>query len=541
MMPAAREPLRSWFYRPWLLAMCAAVSSAVLLLVTSLGIAMYEVQLRESEQMNAQGERFLERLEQLFGQLREGLDVLEAQPLRECSLDMIEVLQQISFSYRFIYEAAYIDAFQSCTNRPRQGNLAIVRPPDIRGPTYSYWLNTSAEPNENRAALMLGRGNFRVATSRGHLTDMVDLPANSSLMVVLDHDTYAIPVLGQATAWPPEEPVSLTSGSPLQVTQSQLIYRMPTTNPEYQLVLVTPRSASLQLEMLKGWWWLAPASLALAICIGGLVFHLARQHQSLGAELQGALRRGELQVLYQPIFDLLTRQCVGAEALLRWRRPDGSLTSPELFIPMAENTGQIRQITDFVLQRLLEQLGHLLRANPQLYISVNLAACDVMVPRIGKVMARLLAQHRVAARQIAFEVTERGLIDVVVARHNLQALRDVGHQVLIDDFGTGYCSLAYLQTLPVDCLKIDKAFIDALGHDAASSGVAPHIIRMAHALQLKVIAEGIEFEDQAQLLSSEGVRFGQGWLFAHALSAVQFIDLITRGRRLATRRLDDEA
>ncbi|MGY4661244.1 EAL domain-containing protein [Pseudomonas chlororaphis] len=540
MMPAAREPLRSWFYRPWLLAMCAAVLSAALLLAASLGIAMHEAQLRESEQMNAQGQRFLERLEQLFGQLREGLDVLEAQPLRGCSPEMVVALQQISFSYRFIYEAAYIDAAQACTNWPLQDNLAVMRPPDIRGPTYSYWLNTSAEPNENRAALMLGRGNFRVATSRGHLTDMVDLPANSSLMVVLDHGSRAIPVLGPALDWPPTEPWPPTGRSPLLVTQDQLIYRMPTSNPEYQMVLVTPRS-NMRREIFEGWWWLLPSSLVLAVFIGGLAFQLAGQRQSLGAELQGALRRGELQVLYQPIFDLRTRQCVGAEALLRWRRPDGTLTSPDLFIPMAENTGQIRPITDFVLQRLLEQLGHLLRANPQLYISVNLAACDVMVPRIGKVMARLLALHRVAARQIAFEVTERGLIDVVVARHNLQALRDVGHQVLIDDFGTGYCSLAYLQTLPVDYLKIDKAFIDALGHDAASSGVAPHIIRMAHALQLKVIAEGIEFEDQALLLSSEGVRFGQGWLFAHALSAVQFIDLITRGRRLGPRRLDDGA
>ncbi|EJK98461.1 cyclic diguanylate phosphodiesterase [Pseudomonas chlororaphis] len=539
-MPAAREPLRSWFYRPWLLAMCAAVLSAALLLAASLGIAMHEAQLRESEQMNAQGQRFLERLEQLFGQLREGLDVLEAQPLRGCSPEMVVALQQISFSYRFIYEAAYIDAAQACTNWPLQDNLAVMRPPDIRGPTYSYWLNTSAEPNENRAALMLGRGNFRVATSRGHLTDMVDLPANSSLMVVLDHGSRAIPVLGPALDWPPTEPWPPTGRSPLLVTQDQLIYRMPTSNPEYQMVLVTPRT-NMQREIFEGWWWLLPSSLVLAVFIGGLAFQLAGQRQSLGAELQGALRRGELQVLYQPIFDLRTRQCVGAEALLRWRRPDGTLTSPDLFIPMAENTGQIRPITDFVLQRLLEQLGHLLRANPQLYISVNLAACDVMVPRIGKVMARLLALHRVAARQIAFEVTERGLIDVVVARHNLQALRDVGHQVLIDDFGTGYCSLAYLQTLPVDYLKIDKAFIDALGHDAASSGVAPHIIRMAHALQLKVIAEGIEFEDQALLLSSEGVRFGQGWLFAHALSAVQFIDLITRGRRLGPRRLDDGA
>jgi sensor c-di-GMP phosphodiesterase-like protein len=501
---------------------------------------MHQVQQRESEQMNAQGQRFLERLEQLFGQLREGLDVLEAQPLRECNADLIAALQQVSYSYRFIYEAAYRDATHTCSNWPRQNLLPAARPPDIRGPTYSYWLNTSTQPNENLAALMLGRGNFRVATSRGHLTDVVDLPAGGSLMVVVDHGARAIPVLGPARAWPPAQPWRGGRDGPLQVTPDLLIYRMPTRNPEYQLVLITPR-ASLQGEVLDGWWWLLPSSLVLALFIGGLVYQLVRQRQSLGAELQGALRRGELQVLYQPIFDLSSRLCVGAEALLRWRRPDGTLTSPDLFIPLAENTGQIRQITDFVLQRLLEQLGHVLRANPQLYISVNLAACDVMVPRIGMVMARLLATHRVAARQIAFEVTERGLIDVVVARNNLQALRDVGHQVLIDDFGTGYCSLAYLQSLPVDCLKIDKAFIDALGHDAASSGVAPHIIRMAHALKLKVIAEGIEFEDQALLLSSEGVSFGQGWLFAHALSALQFTELITRGRRLVARRLDDEA
>ena len=539
-MPAVREPSRTWFHRPWLLATLAAVLSAGLLVVGSGGLAMHQARQRESQQMNAQGQRFLERLEQLFGQLREGLDELERQPLRECSGEMVAALQQVSFSYRFIYEAAYIDATQACSNWPRQDSLAAARAPDIRGPTYSYWLNTSTQPNENLAALMLGRGNFRVATSRGHLTDMVDLPAGSSLMVVLDHGTRAIPVLGLAQAWPPADAWPRNDHEALQLTPTQLIYRMPTRTPEYQLVLITPR-ASLQAEMLDDWWWLLPVSLVLSLFIGGLVYQLVRQRQSLGAELQGAVRRGELQVLYQPIFDLSSRHCVGAEALLRWRRPDGTLTSPDLFIPLAENTGQIRQITDFVLQRLLEQLGHLLRANPQLYISVNLAACDVMVPRIGLVMTRLLALHKVAARQIAFEVTERGLIDVVVARDNLQALRDLGHQVLIDDFGTGYCSLAYLQSLPVDCLKIDKAFIDALGHDAASSGVAPHIIRMAHALQLKVIAEGIEYEDQALLLSSEGVSYGQGWLFAHALSAVQFIELITRGRRLAPRRIDDEA
>ena len=113
---------------------------------------------------------------------------------------------------------------------------------DIKGPTYSYWLNTSTEPDENRAALMLGRGNFRVATSRGHLTDMVDLSPGSSLLVVLDHGTRAIPVLGTAQTWPPTEPWPPKSRDALQVTQTRLIYRMPTDNPEYQLVLITPRT-----------------------------------------------------------------------------------------------------------------------------------------------------------------------------------------------------------------------------------------------------------------------------------------------------------
>ncbi|MEE1922377.1 EAL domain-containing protein [Pseudomonas sp. 148P] len=533
--------LRGLLYRPWLLATLAASASAILLLLGSLGVAMHQVQVNESEQMNARGERFLERLEQIFGQLRQSVDQLQAQSIRGCSFEMISTLQQVAFNNRFVYETAYTDDQQTCSSRLGDRTFESLPPPDIRGPTYSYWLNTSTEPDDNRAALILGRGPFRVSTSRGHLTDVVDLPAGGSLLVVLDRGTRAVPVLGALQQWPPEginwPPAS---NDALIELPDRLLYRMPTRSPDYQLVLIAPRSAQ-PLKLNGVLWLLFPGSLLLAWCIGWAVLQLVRQSRSMSSELQGALRRGELQVLYQPIFELNSRRCVGAEALVRWRRPDGTLTSPELFIPLAENTGQIRQITDFVLQRVFDQLGQLLRANPQLYISVNLAACDVMVPRIGRVAARLLATHHVAASQIAFEVTERGLIDVVVARDNLQALRAVGHQVLIDDFGTGYCSLAYLQTLPVDCLKIDKAFIDALGHDAASSGVAPHIIRMAHALQLRVIAEGIEYEDQALLLNSEGVNYGQGWLFAHPLNARQFVELITLGRRRGPRRIDDEA
>ncbi|HEK1769895.1 TPA: EAL domain-containing protein [Pseudomonas putida] len=531
--------VRQIFYRPWLLASMVALASAALLLAASVGVTLQQMKQSESAQMNARGERFLERLEQVFGQLREGVDQLQTLPMRGCDAAMLSALRQVGLSYRFVYEAVYVDGDIACSSRGGEQVMRAMRAPDIQGPTYSYWLNTTTEPNENLAALMLGRGHFLVSTSRGHLTDVVDLPPGGSLLVVLDRGSRAIPVLGPPQPWPPAPDWPPPSRKALIELSDRLVYRMPTKSPDYQLVLIAPR-ASLPLKLNGMLWLLFPGSLLLACCIGWLVLQLILQRRSMSSELQQALRRGELQVLYQPIFELDSRRCVGAEALVRWRRPDGSLTSPELFIPLAENTGQIRPITDFVLQRVLEQLGQLLRANRHLYISVNLAACDVMVPRIGRVAARLLAQHRVSATQIAFEVTERGLIDVVVARDNLQALRSVGHQVLIDDFGTGYCSLAYLQTLPVDCLKIDKAFIDALGHDAASSGVAPHIIRMAHDLHLRVIAEGIECEDQAVLLNSEGVNYGQGWLFAHPLNARQFAELITRGRRMGGRRIDDE-
>lgn len=308
---------------------------------------------------------------------------------------MLAQLQQVALKSRFIYEASYVDGTRACSNRGGERIIEPLRSPDIQGPTYSYWLNTTTEPNENLAALMLGRGRFVVSTSRGHLTDVVDLPPGGSLLVVLDRGTRAIPVLGPTQPWPPTTEWPPAQGKSLIELPDRLVYRMSTKSPDYQLVLIAPR-ASLPLKLNGLLWLLFPGSLLLAGCIGWLVLQLILQRRSMSSELQQALRRGELQVLYQPIFELDSRRCVGAEALVRWRRPDGSLTSPELFIPLAENTGQIRQITDFVLQRVLEQLGQLLRANRQLYISVNLAACDVMAPRIGRVAARLLAHHRVA-------------------------------------------------------------------------------------------------------------------------------------------------
>ena len=326
-----------------------------------------------------------------------------------------------------------------------------------------------------------------------------------------------------AISWPPAQ--AWPEGESLLVEPQQLAYRMPTRTPDFEVVLFADRSGLQQRldEALMNW---LPVALLLALLVALLTFHQVRYRQSLSGSLPGALRRRALRVRFQPIFDLASRRCVGAEALVRWRRADGTLLGPDMFIPMAESSGQIRELTDYVLEQVLSQLGPLLRANPGLYISVNLAACDVAVPRIDELATRLLLQYQVGAAQIAFEVTESGLTDIQAAQPILAQLRARGHRVLIDDFGTGYSSLAYLQSLPADVLKIDKSFVDALGHDAASSGVAPHIIRMANELQLKVVAEGIEHEAQALYLAAQGAQCGQGWLFAKPLTARQFRKLV---------------
>ena len=258
-MSALITALRQFFYRPWMLASLAAMASAAVLLTASIAIALHQMKQSESAQMNAQGERFLDRLEQVFGQLREGVDDLQAQPLRGCSPAMLAQLQQVGLGSRFIYEAAYVDASVACSNRGGARAFVPTRAPDIQGPTYSYWLNTTTEPNENLAALMLARGNFLVSTSRGHLTDVVDLPPGGSLLVVLDNGTRAIPVLGPPQTWPPSSNWSPSSTTSLFEMHDRLVYRMPTKSPDYQLVLIAPR-ASLPLRM-NGMLWLLFLSL----------------------------------------------------------------------------------------------------------------------------------------------------------------------------------------------------------------------------------------------------------------------------------------
>lgn len=268
---------------------------------------------------------------------------------------------------------------------------------------------------------------------------------------------------------------------------------------------------------------LATLALVLALLWSLLAFLWLRHRLSVAGEFRAAVMRHEITAHYQPVIDLATGRCVGAEALARWRRPDGSHVPPDIFIPMAEGAGLIGKVTQQVVAAVVRDLGRWLKSNAEVHISVNLSASELTSDSILHEFEEAFRQSGIDCRQIWLEVTETGIIDMAEARPTLVELRRRGHRLAIDDFGTGYSGLSYLQQLQVDILKVDRCFVEVIGSDAATRDVTELVIDLAHQLDLAVVAEGVETETQANYLRERGVAYAQGWLFARALPADAFL------------------
>lgn len=268
---------------------------------------------------------------------------------------------------------------------------------------------------------------------------------------------------------------------------------------------------------------LAPLGLLISGLLMGVVYWISRQRLSFAVEVATGIKKGEFVPYYQPIVSLQTGACVGAEALVRWQRPDGTCITPNTFIPVAESTGLIAPLTDLVIERVVADIHTIVAAHGDIHVAINISVADIESGRFLPVLGAALARHRVQASHVWLEATERGFINADAARETLCKARDLGHAVAIDDFGTGYSSLSLLEMLPLDALKIDKSFVDSIGKQAATSVVTPHIVGMANELNLTVAAEGIETREQEAYLREAGVQCGQGWLYGRAMPLQDFL------------------
>ena len=241
----------------------------------------------------------------------------------------------------------------------------------------------------------------------------------------------------------------------------------------------------------------------------------------LEAELQGAVGRGELRVLYQPILDLASEKVIDFEALVRWMHPSRGLLPPAAFLPLAEQGGLIHEIDTWVLQQACVEASRWQHESPQfaqIGVHVNLSPLRLREPDLVGTVAEALSVAGLEPRFLTLELLESSVVDdLELARVRLTELKALGLRIAVDDFGTGFSSLSHLRTLPIDVLKIDRSFISVMETSAQASTLVHSLIQLGAALGIDTVAEGIEEEEQLKHLRDDECLHGQGDLFARPL------------------------
>lgn len=266
------------------------------------------------------------------------------------------------------------------------------------------------------------------------------------------------------------------------------------------------------------------------------LMHDPRERLRQERDLKAGIERGEQVLHYQPKVDIEKGTIVGMEALVRWLKPDGEFVSPGVFIPLAEETGLVNKLTELIIDRAFSFAVRLHEATaadpgPVPKISINLSARDLERPDLGDILQHCIDQYGIKAQCIDLEITESSVIqDMKEAIQKISSLRDLGFTISIDDFGSGYSSLGYITQLPLDYLKVDKSLIDFITDDKRSSAVVQAIIAMARGLGVKVIAEGVEDNEQLRHLQALGCDQVQGYIFSRPLPEDQLLELIKSGK-----------
>lgn len=319
-----------------------------------------------------------------------------------------------------------------------------------------------------------------------------------------------------------------TGGVTSELLESDEIITIEVRSERYPLksVISIPRSAAISLvKDLKMMVAVLCAVLAVAFIAVG-VWVSWRPDKDADDEFAAAIRRKEFVPYYQPVMDIETGSLRGCEVLMRWRNRDGSMIPPAQFMPYAESTGHIFEMTRILMRETVREVGALYAENPDLKLSINLFAGHFNDRRIIEDIKEIYGNSSIAYQQLVVEVTERmPLEDLELARKLIAEIQALGVRVALDDVGTGHGGMAYLQKLGIDIIKIDKMFIDALGTDDSSTTIVDSMVELADNLGMGIIAEGVEKVEQVERLRELGVTAAQGYLFAPPLPGKLFVEL----------------
>jgi sensor c-di-GMP phosphodiesterase-like protein len=497
-----------------------AIACALLGLLAGVAVAMRMAQLR----VNHYAMHLLSYAESYADEIESTLDAVNSSLYPFCSDEDIARLRAIVFHGHLVKEIGRVrgDYLYCSSTSGRLSTLVKRRAPDIvtaRGRTVRLNVPLNSVPGMKGDITASGEADFVAAPDAfGRLREAPMVYTT----LLANH------VTGKVLA---------TAGDPLKLTDKEVLGEKTVLRDSTLYVArCSVRWAPCMvagISLKSAWEMNTPliegfAALGALTGVGlGAAMFLFRRRRNLATQLLRALRLNLITLVYQPIVDLKTGEVVGAEALARWINEDGQFVRPDVFVAAAEELGFVGKLTRAVLNLIVEELGEYLRAHPGFQVNINIAAADLADAQFLPMLERLLEKHKIPSSSVGLELTERSTADHELAITAIRKLRERGHAFYIDDFGTGYSSLNYLNQLAVDAIKIDRAFVDAIGTESLTAAIVPQILAMAQSLGIKVVVEGVErMEQSAYFARLDQKILAQGWHFGEPVTAEDLLVLL---------------
>ena len=453
------------------------------------------------------------------------LNELAQQGIQSCSLAHLEAMRKAVFANVMIKEISVLgtDGQAVCTTSGLAvGARKILSSQQAASPAAHVWIDIFSFGDAKEKIIRIRRTEGDNAGGLGALLLGTTLIAQSSTEETLLNGYGRLTMQGDTLigASGASSNVEADGEVPLTDSASSARYGL---NVSMSFSRASFRADAARIQALG----LGIAGVVILLLLAFSFFAPRRHRENPIAELERALRAGEFVPYYQPVVDLMSGKLRGAEVLIRWRKPDGSIISPATFIPLAESSGIILDMTRALMRRVCQEIGPAFAHRPHLKISFNLAARHFEDDAIVRDVRNIFGRSPLRLSQLVLELTERQPIEnLVETRRLIATLQGMGVRMAIDDVGTGHSGLSYILKLGVDIIKIDKMFIDAVGIERSSTTIIETLIDLAHNMRMEVIAEGVENFEQVVCLRERGVRAAQGFVFAPPLPGSSFLQLV---------------